>query len=221
MKDPAEELAIAVLDTVTFGSAGILAKVLGMLGVKTSATQAAEALEEDWRQYVESAATEWFRFKEDWERRPAAQHPSATDVAAIMDAVRRVYRNTADWQKRALLRNALINSLDPEQYEAGLTRRLLAILDGLEYGDIRLLGELNSGARNGGEVSKWNPTPGKLWAESLDAHHLQELAGKGLVWTSVPLGDRQWGGGNFQARVTELGKRMVRLVAEPADEPSK
>lgn len=73
------------------------------------------------------------------EELPVEEQPQPTDVAAVIRAVIKASEKTADHQKRQLLKNALVNAFNREQYQAGLTLRLLSILEDLEYGDIYVL----------------------------------------------------------------------------------
>ncbi len=67
------------------------------------------------------------------------EKPEPADVAAIMEAAMKVSRKTAGSNKRKLLKNALVNSFDLEQYQKGLMLRLFSILENVEYGDVELL----------------------------------------------------------------------------------
>ena len=62
-----------------------------------------------------------------------------SDLIALLTAGFEVWRSTADAKKRKLLGNALRNAFDPQQYEEGLTLRLLSILVELTYGEIFVL----------------------------------------------------------------------------------
>ncbi len=75
-------------------------------------------------------------------RLPDEEKPEPADFAAVVKAVLQASEKTADSKKRRLLKNALINAFDLEQYSNGLTLRLIAILEDLEYGDIELLGRI-------------------------------------------------------------------------------
>lgn len=63
---------------------------------------------------------------------PEDQQPEPADVAAIMEAAMKVSRKTAGFNKRKLLKNALVNSFDLEQYKRGLMLRLFSILENVE-----------------------------------------------------------------------------------------
>ncbi len=73
---------------------------------------------------------------------PEDEQPEPADVAAVINAVLQASKTTADSKKRRLLKNALVNAFDLEQYQLGLTIRLIKIIEELEYGDIDLLGRI-------------------------------------------------------------------------------
>ncbi|MEL6556188.1 MAG: hypothetical protein AAFQ63_22435, partial [Cyanobacteria bacterium J06621_11] len=76
------------------------------------------------------------------ERLPSDEQPQAADVAAVIQSVIEASEKTADYKKRQLLQNALVNAFDIEQYQAGMTLRLIDILKEVEYGDVELLGRI-------------------------------------------------------------------------------
>ena len=75
-------------------------------------------------------------------RLPEEEKPEPADFAAVVKAVLQASEKTADSRKRRLLKNALTNAFDLEQYHSGLTLRLISILVDLEYGDVELLGRV-------------------------------------------------------------------------------
>lgn len=70
------------------------------------------------------------------------EKPEPADIAAIVQAVTEASEKTADYKKRRLLKNALVNAFDIEQYKNGMTLRLISILKKLEYGDVAMLGNI-------------------------------------------------------------------------------
>jgi hypothetical protein len=73
---------------------------------------------------------------------PDDERPEPADFAAVVTAIIQVSEKTADFRKRRLLKNALVNAFDVEQYKSGLVLRLIALLQDLEYGDMEVLGKI-------------------------------------------------------------------------------
>jgi|GEM_PF-4808951 len=106
---------------------------------------------------------------------PSDKQPEAADVAAVFGAVIQASKKTADVNKRRLLKNALINAFDPEQYQAGLTLRLISILEDLEYGDVELLGKISKAEQSG-----FNEMSADL--EKVSVEHKKQVAKAQLIF---------------------------------------
>lgn len=139
---------------------------------------------------------------------PEDQKPEPADVAAVITAIIQASEKTADYRKRRLLKNALVNSFDAEQYQAGLALRFIAFLEELQYGDVDVLGRISraeeavSNTNFQIKLEKENPyrpsiserereqiakaklifEEGDLTASSLFVHHLSILEKNGLVF---------------------------------------
>jgi hypothetical protein len=70
---------------------------------------------------------------------PPDEQIEAADVAAIINAAMKASEKTADAKKRKLLKNAVVNAFDIEQYQEGMTLRLFSIFEDVEYGDVEML----------------------------------------------------------------------------------
>jgi hypothetical protein len=142
---------------------------------------------------------------------PPEKQPEPADVAAVLEAAMEASRKTVGYQKRQLLKNAVVNAFDLEQYEAGLTLRLFSILEKVEYGDVELLYRLANNALERISVQSINT------GNSLIFHHLQVLQDLALVMVynhnpNAPLAI------DFMSAhlvVSEIGKRFLKFVAEP------
>lgn len=144
---------------------------------------------------------------------PKDERPEAADVAATIEAALEVSRKTADAKKRRLLRNAIVNAFDVEQYQTGLTLRLFSILQEVEYGEVELLRRIADASDAVGikSLEPYNPA-------ALTYHHLEILGKQNLVqiWnreTTTPLGMNT----NSHTRITELGRRFLQFVAEAGE----
>lgn len=172
------------------------------LGITTAAEDMVEGIERDAEEFVNSAATDWHLVKHTWDGVPEEERPTPSDIGAVLLEASKVYRGTVGREKRRLLRNAIVNAFDREQYEAGITRRLLRVLDDLEYGDVRFLADLSSqGGRFIDDLG------------GLENHHHGVAVRHGLVAAENDPG-------GILVCATELGERLLRLVAEPEGPPS-
>ncbi len=217
---PAITVVAGLADLVaTGGAASTLLATAVWLDSMRNPDQVETTPDREWREWVTKALVEMKDQVPHWDAVPPEErpHPSATDVIAVITEARRIYEKTADRKKRELLHRAVVNAFSPEEYEAGLVLRLLRILGELEYGDIATLTEL-SAVGVVAQVREWeNPAADakpEMWGQSLQAHHIRVLVDHGLVWTSMGPENREWGGGRFQARPTQLGRRLIGLVAE-------
>ena len=73
------------------------------------------------------------------EKIDAKEMPSASDIAATIEAYQRASRKTQNAAKRKYLRNALRNSFNKDAYLHGMTITFFRILESLEYPEIKLL----------------------------------------------------------------------------------
>jgi hypothetical protein len=205
------DLVKVAADAATGGLTAVLASAMKWIGIRTAAQRLDEAVNQDFEDWVTDAVIGWKRFEEQWRAIPEQERPRPSDISAVLEAVQRVYRRTADRKKREVLRQAVINAFDPALYAEGLTLRLLRIVEELEYGDVamlRRLAEADTGSMKAATIPRAN--------EALDRHHLQQLRQAQLVL--IPVARRAedvLSGGNWDVRVAELGHRMLRLLAEP------
>lgn len=139
----------------------------------------------------------------------------AADVAAIINAAMKASEKTADAKKRKLLKNAVVNAFDVEQYQAGLTLRLFKILENVEYGDVEILRKIyqkniqeNNGAQIG--ILKSNNSYG---IGDMLFHHLKILEEQDLIvmWnTSTPLGS----GNQGVTKISDLEKQFLEFIKD-------
>ena len=147
---------------------------------------------------------------------PEDERPEPADVAAIMEAALKVSRKTAGSDKRKLLKNAVINSFDLDQYQNGLTLRFFSILENVEYGDVEQLRKINAmrenntyGVSNATLHPSQNAERGALvW------HHLKILEKQDLIFTwnqDGVIGSSQYG----YCKVNDLGKKFLEFLRQP------
>ena len=106
-------------------------------------------------------------------------------------------------------------AFDPEIYEEGLVLRLLGLLEDMEYGDVAYLRKFEAGSRLASEMARERR---ESWGDSLQAHHATVLTGKGLLRSTAQPGTPAWQPGDTKIAITELGRRMLRLLREPAED---
>lgn len=147
---------------------------------------------------------------------PIEEQPEPADVAAIIEAAMETSRKTSGAKKRQLLKNAVVNAFDPEQYQMGLSLSFFSILQNVEYGEVELLSKLAENSEAIGVQSLSNQP------NSLVYHHLELLNKLGLVliWNrgQNPLGM------DIQAytRVSEFGRKFLGFVCKTdVDETNK
>lgn len=201
-------IAAALVDLA--GAGGFASTILGVgraLEGLSAAGRAETVLEEEWREWVTESLKRLSTHVEAWNDRPKEERPTGTDVAAVVEAARRIYERTGDRKKRELLRTAIVNAFDPELYREGLHIRLIRILDDLEYGDLEILGRI---APNSPVEAR--SLCGAPFTDSLTVHHLVVLRQHGLLQMAASDNSRDWGTGAWPVRITDLGRRMVRLV---------
>jgi len=139
---------------------------------------------------------------------PPHELPETSDVAAIFKAALETSEKTVGSDKRKLLKNALVNAFDREQYKEGLTLKLFSILGNVEYGDIVLL-------------RKYQQTHVLIHnldrnSSALIYYHLDVLIKLNLIliWNhnqNEPLGKQTE---RTQTEITELGTRFLQFIAE-------
>lgn len=127
------------------------------------------------------------------------ERPTAADYAAVFELFARAHVRAVDPRKRAMLKAALGNAFDRELYLKGMTKRLLTMLDDLDYGDLATLAKV---ARDGHSL----PRP----PESLFADHVSRLLERNLVHQLRNAGD----GTKMIVEITALGRQMFRLAGE-------
>ena len=207
------ELAVSMVTGDPVGGVKALAQALGI----TTANQRMNAyLQQEFEDWISSIAIELQARIEQLE--DTASKPTASDVLALVTAVQKVYENTGDQTKRDLLRRAVVNAFDPDLFHKGVTLRLLSILDDLTYGDVFLLRELASGAKDA-SPKKWYGEDDNIAARKfvigMERIAVLALVDAGLLYPSVAPTDRRWGSANIQVWPTELGLLLLKLLAEP------
>ena len=140
-QDGSELLGEAVSGIPVFGSAIKKLIEIGTGTGKYSPEQRLVTL--NWKWLLEQVEDIQNRLDILLEKLPEKEQPQPADIAAVMKAIIDVSEKTADYRKRRLLKHALVNAFDIEQYRAGLTLRLVAILKDLEYGDVEFLGRIS------------------------------------------------------------------------------
>lgn len=222
------DTAIAVADLALTGgwlavmqsaakTANAARKSLGIitLAERTGPEALAHAVQDEVMEFVDGVTSGWVAFEERWATRQ--KHPKATDVAVVLEEGRKIYLSTSDDGKRRLLHNALVNAFDPDVYEAGMIRRLLHVLDELEYGDVVLLRSIYERLKTGSET---DVATAKCWPGSDNHHHLTVLVSAGLVLTvGKRLENTETLQDNNKIRVSALGERLVMLLREPPSSP--
>ena len=155
---------------------------------------------------------------------PSDEQIEAADVAAIINSAMKASEKTADAKKRQLLKNAVVNSFDIEQYQQGLTLRLFKILEEVEYGDVQILSvvkEINVEGIGYSEKYEIKSLLKNLQNENSSGignifyHHLEILEKQNLVviWNRLsnqPLGIASQG----NVQITDLGKKFLEFVKE-------
>lgn len=147
---------------------------------------------------------------------PEEERPEPADVAATIHASIEASQKTADAKKRQLLKNALVNAFDIQQYRAGLTLRLFTILRDVEYGDVKLLRYIKN-KKEKADVSALFRSFG-----GLVIHHIEVLEKLRLItlW-GHQRGDNLDRNSGGYAVVSELGSRFLNFVAEPDSTETK
>ncbi len=206
------DLALSMVSGDPIGGVKALSTALGI----TTANQRMNAyLQQEFVDWISEIAIE---LKDRVDRLEEERtKPTASDVLAVVAAVQKVYANTADQTKRDMLRRAVVNAFDADLYQKGLTLQLLSILDRLTYGDVFLLRELASGAKES-QPRKWygpnDQGAAQKFVVSIERISVLTLIDAGLVYPSVPTTDRQWRSANIQVWPTKLGHLLLRLLAE-------
>lgn len=141
---------------------------------------------------------------------PLEEQPEPADVAAIIEAAMEASRKTAGAKKRQLLKNAVVNSFNPAQYQAGLALRFFSILQNVEYGDVELLRRIAS-ASDAVQIKSLGNS-----INSLAYHHLEVLNKLDLVlvWnhnSNTPLGMNTT---QAHTKMSELGEKFLEFVAQ-------
>ena len=188
------------------------ASVLGRLLHAGRYGREAAAKTVEWRWAIDTLSRVERKLDELREALPPDQHPSAEDVAATLRSIEEVSRKTADAKKRRLLRNALVNAFDPDLYKQGLTRRLLRILEDLEYGEVALLARIPKDPWTQVHVLLEKADRAVATASTLNGHHLQTLIAKGLVM-EIHNGEL--------VSAAAFGEALLDLVREPEPEPDE
>ena len=146
---------------------------------------------------------------------PPDEQIEAADVAAIINAAMEASEKTADAKKRKLLKNAVVNAFDIEQYQAGLTLRLFSILANIEYGDVeilRIIRHKNIKETNGTQMKSLKSNNSSGIGDIL-FHHLKVLEGQDLIvmWNKGnPLGS----GNQSVIKISDIGERFLKFVEE-------
>lgn len=146
---------------------------------------------------------------------PPDEQIEAADVAAIINAAMKVSAKTADAKKRKLLKNAVVNSFDIEQYQEGLTLRLFSILENVEYGDVEILRQIcqkNIKEKDGTHISTLKILPSSGIGDIL-YHHLKILEEQDLIvmWNKAnPLG----AGSQGVTKISDLGEKCLEFIKE-------
>lgn len=126
-------------------------------------------------------------------------------LGATLDAVAKAYSRTVDPRKQRLLMAAVVGSFDKETFRKGLSRRLIEILDRLDYGDIW-------------ELKFWcgaDRRKVRSQATSLSRDHYHRLVSEHLLIVPPNL-QRQFDGRNNVGELlllpSELGRELLALV---------
>ncbi len=144
---------------------------------------------------------------------PEDERPEPADVAAIMEAALKVSRKTAGSDKRKLLKNAVVNSFDLDQYQNGLTLRFFSILENVEYGDVEQLRKI-ADKKSSVVFNKELYLSQSTHRGALVWHHLKILDKQGLISTwnqDGVIGVSK----NGCIQVTDLGKKFLEFLRQP------
>ena len=150
---------------------------------------------------------------------PPDEQIEAADVAAIINAAMKASEKTADAKKRKLLKNAVVNAFDIEQYQAGMTLRLFKILENVEYGDVIILRKIvEIAGYQSNSIVMFRDFIGQgdnSNKKDIRFYHLEILYNQKLilVWnTSFPLGLEEARG---CMQLTEIGEKFLEFIKEP------
>ena len=146
---------------------------------------------------------------------PPDEQIEAADVAAIINAAMKASEKTADAKKRKLLKNAVVNAFDIEQYQEGMTLRLLSILENVEYGDVEMLRNvyLKNVKETSGTQIKTLKSNASSGVGDILFHHLKILEDQDLIvmWNKgSPLGV----GSQGVTIISKLGEVFLEFVKE-------
>ena len=142
---------------------------------------------------------------------PPDEQIEAADVAAIINAAMKASEKTADAKKRKLLKNAVVNAFDVEQYQEGLTLRLFKILEQVEYGDVEVLKQVleESKKQAKGSLIEFNVNR----KGSMKEHHLGILINLTLIseyGTTYKERERY-----HKIVISEMGERLLDFISKP------
>jgi hypothetical protein len=150
---------------------------------------------------------------------PPAKQPKPADFAALALAAIEASRRTFGSDKRRALRNAVINSFDKALYEQGVARRILQMLEHLEYHDIEFLRRLSERPEQKLEEDRLPAA----WSGHLDWNAVQQLQSQGAVMVmrkKERQGVMSMGGPPDTIRPTSLGLLLLDFLKEPTEEPT-
>jgi hypothetical protein len=204
--DPSTALSVVKAGTTAFTT------ITNALGLKTLQASMEEALEEDAWDFVNEAATHVHQVMNSWEGVPENERPKPAEIGAVLHEAVKAARGAVNRDKRRLLRNAIVNAFSKEMYEEGLVRRLLRVLDDLEYGDVHTLNDFSGVEGENTQLRKFGGATG-----SARRHHVGVLAAHGLI--SITGYDKDAPpeeSHNGWIAMTHLGRRLLALVKDPA-----
>lgn len=157
----------------------------------------------------------------------AAGAGSSADVRAIFEQFLAAWTAQGDRRVRELIENAAVNAFDPEKYEQGITRRVLALLASLDYGAVALLRQIADGedafraqldANPEMAAEGWHPEgetvePWRVHG-ALRRLYANELRDAYLIQVMAP--SEAQDGADQRAVTTELGRHLLSYIMREA-----
>lgn len=146
---------------------------------------------------------------------PPDEQIEAADVAAIINATMKASEKTADAKKRKLLKNAVVNAFDIEQYQAGLTLRLFSILEDVEYGDIVTLRQISEATSDVKFNHNGKSTKIDIKHEgSMIHHHIKVLEKLDLIKNNGRSNSYKEPS-NYFIVMNKIGEKLLNFISSP------
>lgn len=117
--------------------------------------------------------------------------------------------------KRKLLKNAVVNAFDIEQYQAGLTLRLFSILEDVEYGDIVTLRKISEATSDVNFNHNGKSTKIDIKHEgSMIHHHIKVLEKLDLIKNNGRTNSFKEPS-NYFIVMNKIGEKLLNFISSP------